>query len=43
MLGQFAPIAPASGSPDVVFADALEFAHYLIERKESRFERSVRQ
>ena len=43
MLGQFAPIAPTLGSPDVVFADAVEFARYLIERKESRFERSARQ
>jgi len=43
MLGQFAPIEPTNGSPDVVFADAVEFAHYLIERKESRFERSHRQ
>ncbi len=43
MLGQFAPIAPCQGSPDVVFMDAQDFARYLIERKESRFERSVRQ
>jgi len=43
MLGQFAPIAPAAGSPDVVFMDAQDFARYLIARKESRFERSVRQ
>lgn len=43
MLGQFAPIAASGGSPDVVFMDAPDFARYLIERKESRFERSVRQ
>lgn len=43
MLGQFAPIAANAGSPDVVFMDAQDFARYLIERKESRFERSVRQ
>lgn len=43
MLGQFAPIAQNAGSPDVVFMDAADFARYLIERKESRFERSVRQ
>lgn len=43
MLGQFAPIARNAGSPDVVFMDAADFARYLIERKESRFERSVRQ
>ena len=43
LLGQFAPAAPSQDSPDVVFSDAAEFARYLIERKESRFERSVRQ
>ena len=43
MLGQFAPVALSGGSPDVVFPDALDFARYLIERKESRFERSLRQ
>ncbi len=43
LLGQFAPATPSQDSPDVVFADAAEFARYLIERKESRFERSVRQ
>ena len=43
MLGQFAPAAPTEGSPDVVFMDAQDFARYLIERKESRFERGVRQ
>lgn len=42
MLGQFAPVARAEGSPDVVFMDASDFARYLIERKESRFERSIR-
>lgn len=43
LLGQIAAALPAQDSPDVVFADAAEFARYLIERKESRFERSVRQ
>jgi len=43
MLGQVAVMAKADGSPDVAFMDAPDFARYLIERKESRFERAVRQ
>jgi hypothetical protein len=43
LTGQVGAAAGSQGSPDACFATALDFARYLIERKESRFERSIRQ